>query len=53
MNQEKVVGELTQTIIDRRVTLKKLVKVDNKIRKLHTKLIKMYSGKNNIYSFFL
>jgi len=44
MNQEKVVDDLTQTIIDRRATLKKLIKVDNKIRKLHTKLIKMYSG---------
>ena len=45
MNQEKVVDELTQTIIDRRATLKKLIMLDNKIRKLHTKLIKMYIGK--------
>ena len=42
MNQEKVVDELTQTIIKRRATLKKLIKLDTKIRKLHSELIKIH-----------
>ena len=42
MNKEKLIDELTQTIIKRRVTLNVLLKLDKKIRKLHTKLIKMY-----------
>jgi len=41
MNKEKVVDELTQTIIERRATLKELIKLDTKIRKLHSELIKM------------
>ena len=40
MNKNKLIGELTQTIIKRRVKLKVLIKLDKKIRKLHTKLIK-------------
>jgi len=45
MNREKIVDELTQTIINRRTTLKILIKLDKKIRNLHTKLIKIYEEK--------
>ena len=44
MNQEKVVDDLTQTIIDRRATLKKLIKLDNKIRKLFDDIIKIHKA---------
>ncbi len=32
MNKEKVVDELTQTIINRRATLKELIRLDTKIK---------------------
>jgi len=45
MNIEKVVDDLAKTIIKRRDTLKELIKLDTKIRKLHTDLIKIHNEK--------
>jgi len=42
MNKEKVVDDLAKTIINRRATLNELIKLDNKIRKLHSELIKIH-----------
>ena len=44
MNKDKVVEELTQTIIKRRDSLKELIKLDTKIRKLFDELIKIHKA---------